>query len=231
MDLVAGLCTGCGFVPSFKFRQIMLRALAGLVLDADAALAQGMPAPPGAFDYYVLALTWSPEHCSNESNAGQNQRAARRGFVVHGLWPQYRSGGWPERCVPAGRMPRAVIVRNLDIIPVENLIRHQWSRHGTCSGLSAAAYFDLVRAARDAVTLPSDYRAPEAEMRTDAAALRAAFAAANPGFMPQAFVAQCRGRRLAEVRVCLDKTLAPVQCGADVARDGCARGITVRPLS
>jgi ribonuclease T2 len=129
-------------------------------------------------------------------------------------------------------VPRAALGRNLDVIPDEGLLRHQWARHGTCTGLSPAAYFDLVRAARDAVKLPPEYRAPSAEIKTDVASLRAAFAAANPGFMPEAFVAQCRGRRLAEVRICLDKTLAPMQCGPDVVSDGCGgRAITVRPLS
>jgi len=211
----------------------MLRALSALALGAGAAVAQGTAAP-GAFDYYVLALSWSPEHCAGTAGADDKRQCGdgRHGFVVHGLWPQYRAGGWPERCGPAGRIPRAVITRNLDVIPEEGLLRHQWARHGTCSGLSAAAYLDQMRAARDAVKLPPDYRAPNAEIKTDAASLRAAFAAANPGFMPEAFVAQCRGRQLAEVRICLDKTLAPVQCGRDVVRDGCGgRAITVRSPS
>jgi ribonuclease T2 len=214
----------------------MLRMIAGLalgVVGAGSALAQATAAP-GAFDYYVLALSWSPEHCASAAGAGDKSQCGRvrQGFMVHGLWPQYRAGGWPERCGPVGSVPRAVIERNLDVIPAENPIRHQWARHGTCSGLTVAAYLDLMRAARDAVKLPLGYRAPNAAIQTDAAALRAAFAAANPGFMPEAFVAQCRGRHLAEVRICLDRTLAPVQCGADVARDDCGgRGITVRPLS
>ena len=211
----------------------MIAGLALGVIAASPAVAQATAAP-GAFDYHVLALSWSPEHCASPAGAGDKSQCGRvrQGFLVHGLWPQYRAGGWPERCGPPGSVPRAVIARNLDVIPAENLIRHQWARHGTCSGLTVAAYLDLMRAARDAVKLPPGYRAPYAEIKTDAAALRAAFASANPGFMPEAFVAQCRGRHLVEVRVCLDKTLAPVQCGADVARDGCGgRGITVRPLS
>ena len=211
----------------------MIAGLALGVAGAGSALAQATAAP-GAFDYYVLALSWSPEHCASAAGAGDKSQCGRvrQGFMVHGLWPQYRAGGWPERCAPAGSVPRAVIERNLDVIPAENPIRHQWARHGTCSGLTVAAYLDLMRAARDAVKLPLGYRAPNAAIQTDAAALRAAFAAANPGFMPEAFVAQCRGRHLAEVRICLDRTLAPVQCGADVARDDCGgRGITVRPLS
>jgi ribonuclease T2 len=54
----------------------------------------------GAFDYFVLALSWSPTYCS--TNAGQNDNSQcapgrRFAFVVLGLWPQYQLG-WPQNC-------------------------------------------------------------------------------------------------------------------------------------
>jgi ribonuclease T2 len=54
----------------------------------------------GVFDYFVLALSWSPTYCA--SDAGQNDASQcspgrRFAFVVHGLWPQHTSG-WPEYC-------------------------------------------------------------------------------------------------------------------------------------
>ena len=48
---------------------------------------------PGQFDFYVLALSWSPSFCEAAGERGtppQQQCAARPySFVVHGLWPQY----------------------------------------------------------------------------------------------------------------------------------------------
>src|SRR3954464_7133107 len=68
----------------------------------------------GKFDFYVLALSWSPSFCDAAGErAGQaGERGGRPGgragpqqqcgerpyaFVVHGLWPQYETG-FPEYC-------------------------------------------------------------------------------------------------------------------------------------
>lgn len=57
-------------------------------------------ARPGEFDFYVLALSWSPSFCN--SQAGRRSReqcaiAASSAFVVHGLWPQFERG-FPSYC-------------------------------------------------------------------------------------------------------------------------------------
>jgi len=61
----------------------------------------------GKFDYYVLSLSWSPTWCALEgdaSGAEQCDPAKDRGWVLHGLWPQY-DRGWPEFCQTAERPP------------------------------------------------------------------------------------------------------------------------------
>ena len=51
-----------------------------------------------AFDYWILALSWSPEYCASPAaRPGSRQCAQPREFIVHGLWPQYERG-WPEDC-------------------------------------------------------------------------------------------------------------------------------------
>ena len=57
---------------------------------------------PGEFDFYVLALSWSPSFCeaaAERGNSGRSQVQCSRpySFVVHGLWPQYERG-FPEYC-------------------------------------------------------------------------------------------------------------------------------------
>ena len=50
----------------------------------------------------------------------------------------------------------------LDLMPAPRLVYHEWDQHGTCSGLAAQAYFDLVRKARDGGENPRGlYRAEE----------------------------------------------------------------------
>ncbi|HEX3859716.1 MAG TPA: ribonuclease T, partial [Pseudolabrys sp.] len=119
---------------------------------------------PGQFDFYLLSLSWSPSFCqeASERSAGrpadpQCSAARPYAFVVHGLWPQYEQG-FPSFCQrPAPRLDRATVGAMLDLMPSPHLIFHEWDRHGTCSGLSAQAFFDTVRKARSAVKIPDDY--------------------------------------------------------------------------
>ena len=55
---------------------------------------------PGQFDYYVLALSWSPSFCETATGNARRQQCGARpfSFVVHGLWPQYERG-FPESCL------------------------------------------------------------------------------------------------------------------------------------
>ena len=53
---------------------------------------------PGKFDFYMLALSWSPSYCEasreRAPDRSPDQQCGARpfSFVVHGLWPQYDSG-------------------------------------------------------------------------------------------------------------------------------------------
>src|SRR5476651_1174197 len=66
--------------------------------------------------------------------------------------------GLPVLCqVPAPRLNRAIVGSMLDLMPSPRLIFHEWDRHGTCSGLSAHAYFETIRKARAVVKIPAEY--------------------------------------------------------------------------
>ena len=105
----------------------------------------------GAFDYYVLALSWSPTYCAERRGNGyEPQCDVRSGrpyaFVLHGLWPQHERG-WPENCRTSDRgwVPGPVAERMLDIMPSKRLVFNEYRKHGTCSGLGVDGYFDLAR--------------------------------------------------------------------------------------
>ena len=86
-------------------------------------------AQPGAFDYYVFNLSWSPEFCATHPDA--HECAARPGFIIHGLWPQNTDGTYPEDC--ANPMRPTIPEAYIDLIPSISLIEHEWVAHGTCS--------------------------------------------------------------------------------------------------
>ena len=73
----------------------LMAGTALLGLSSHHHMRQQFSGEPGKFDYYVLALSWSPEFChSHPANA---QCSGHFGFVVHGLWPQFVDG-YPEHC-------------------------------------------------------------------------------------------------------------------------------------
>lgn len=126
----------------------------------------------GQQDGYTLALSWQPAFCEVQGRDKPECRttdpAAPQGhhFSLHGLWPEqsvcrtrYGFCGevrrpeshfdrYPEvnlsaatRSALAAVMPSAAVHTGLE--------RHEWYKHGTCTGWSADAYFaiaaDLVR--------------------------------------------------------------------------------------
>ena len=182
-------------------------------------------ATPGAFDFYVLALSWSPEYCAGpgrERASPQCDPARRLGFVTHGLWPQYERG-YPSACDSRGAPP-AAIAETGDLYPDPGLARHEWRMHGTCSGLPAAAYFRAVRQARDKVAIPEPLSDLARDGQTTAANIERAFAASNPGLRPEMMSVTCRRGALQEVRICLDRDLRGFRACPEIDRQACRFG-------
>ncbi|MEO1190126.1 MAG: ribonuclease T2 [Pseudomonadota bacterium] len=186
---------------------------------------------PGDFDFYVLALSWSPSYCASVA-PGRSPLQCDSGrpfaFVVHGLWPQYERG-WPADCIePAPRLSQAAVQGMLDIMPAAGLVRHQWRKHGTCSGLPAEAYFELTRRAFDSVAIPDALQRLEEPLVTSTRALEAAFLEANPDIPADGISARCRDRRLQELRICFTRELTPRSC-EQVERRQCREDSVLLP--
>ena len=86
---------------------------------------------PGQFDFYVLALSWSPSFCKESEDRGREASEQCRGrpysFVVHGLWPQYERG-FPEYCQrPSPRLDRNIMTSMLDLMPAPGLTEDNWA--------------------------------------------------------------------------------------------------------
>lgn len=197
-----------------------MRVFLAFLVWASAAVADGERA--GAFDYYVLSLSWSPTWCALEGEA----RGARQcddstgfGWLLHGLWPQYHRG-WPAHCPTTRRPPtRAMTEEMADIMGSSGLAWYQWKKHGACTGLSAADYFSLSREAYARVVRPDVFRKLEDPVKLPASVVETAFLKANPGWEADMLTITCREGRIQEARLCLSKSLAPVPCGRDVVRD------------
>lgn len=176
---------------------------------------------PGDFDFYVLALSWSPSYCEIAGNPDSRQCSEATGFIVHGLWPQYENG-YPENC--PSRMDRwvsgAIIEPLRDIMPSGGLVGSEWRKHGLCSGLDQAGYFSLLREAYDKVTIPEAYRGPTRDDWLAPGSVEAAFVDANPGLNSGGIAVTCKQNTLSEVRICLSTSLDFREC-PEVNQDGC----------
>jgi ribonuclease T2 len=228
-------------MPVASWRLPLLAAgLAQLLALAGAADAQGVPHRErpdgyqrpwgttehraGAFDYYVLALSWSPTYCSDVGDTRYDPQCRPGGarpyaFVLHGLWPQYERG-WPEHCrsPDRGYVPRPVANRMLDIMPSDKLIFNEYRKHGTCSGLGVDGYFALARQLYDKVRIPERFVGLSDErLLLSPGELVREFVAANPGLAPDMLAVDCggTGQRLREVRICFDRGGAFRRCGGN----------------
>ena len=74
----------------------------------------------------------------------QNQPDCTHGWTLHGLWPQ-----WAETCTEE-KFDKSQVSSILDRLnsgwpscqgPADEFWSHEWSKHGTCSGMSQLAYF------------------------------------------------------------------------------------------
>lgn len=185
----------------------------------------------GAFDFYVLSLSWSPTFCLSDQGARSDQQCQSRRpqrFVVHGLWPQSDTG-YPEFCDSRepDRVPRALGEAMFDIMPSMGLIGHQWRKHGTCSGLTQEQYLDLTRDAFERVTVPPRLAQADRPLTLSTDEIEGLFTAANPGMDRRAITASCDDRRLEEIRICLTKDLEFRDCGALDARGCRMRQVTL----
>lgn len=124
------------------------------------------PPPPQP---HVLAISWEPAFCEGASGKPEcrTQTASRPDadrFSLHGLWPKEdycdvaardvsadKSGEWSS--LPAPRLSAATAAA-LDVAmpgTQSGLERHEWIKHGTCSGAGADTYFRRAIALLDAV--------------------------------------------------------------------------------
>ncbi|WP_025128303.1 ribonuclease T2 [Pseudomonas sp. PH1b] len=183
----------------------------------------------GSFDYYLLTLSWSPTFClmhpENEQCSGKGY-----GFVLHGLWPQYAKGGWPQSCPPLTPLTQEERAKGLTLFPTAKLMNHEWTKHGTCSGLGGMGYLDAADKALAKVQIPEALQPSTAVRYFPATEIAQQFRQSNPGLADNGIAVICSGPELSEVRVCLTRELAFGACGKGVKNQCRAGDIRIPPI-
>lgn len=114
----------------------------------------------GTSTMYVFAYSWQPEFCYGETTAypgcAAPQTFWKTHFTIHGLWPQYTTSGYPSTCTTEA-FNSTLVEQAIGMPTLTNywpnvqysetssqypsFWEHEWSKHGTCSGLSQTGYF------------------------------------------------------------------------------------------
>jgi len=203
-----------------------IQAAAAVFLSASLASAQQAPAfrsgAPGAFDFYVLALSWSPGFCALEGERKRREQCEPGrglGFVLHGLWPQQEQG-YPADC-GFRPLPSSALREADGVFPDEGLARYEWRKHGACSGKSPVAYFRDARRARDQVRIPGEFVRASGGRVLRAIEIERAFVDENPGLRADMMSVVCRRGLLQEIRICFEKDLRAFRRCPEVGRSGC----------
>ena len=104
----------------------MRKLVLALLMMASSLRADGEKA--GEFDYYVLALSWTPTWCALEGDARKSEQcdpANDSGWTLHGLWPQFHQG-WPSFCRTSMCQPSRSMTNEIaDIMGTSGLAWHQ----------------------------------------------------------------------------------------------------------
>ena len=156
---------GISVEQEINLKKILIFTITILLLSHTSLQAD----TKGKFDYYTLALSWMPAFCESKPNKRecQNQDEKRFDayhFILHGLWPGVKGDkrhtyGYcdvSKSVIKKDKKRRWCNMPKLDLSQTVRknlnqfmpgtascLQRHEWYKHGSCSGLSEEDYYAL----------------------------------------------------------------------------------------
>jgi len=238
-----------------------MKVRCALAFALAAACHHDKAAPPSSFGLYLLAMQWAPNACCAHpgKEAGAESCGALAGsyaathVTLHGLWPSYtddesrgRPRPWPQycgalahcehdedaSCAPGVPVPPDLAARAPAYITDHGaLATHEWSKHGSCTRLSPAAYFAAELAAIR--SLPGDGTPDVLSAAAGKDVARADLSRAF-GIPPEAVALGCDAHcELTQVGFCLghdaaDQPTTPIACPHNVLSSEYDNGCVTR---
>jgi ribonuclease T2 len=213
---------------------------------------------------YIFSLSWQPAFCETKPDKTECKAETVDGFdashfTLHGLWPEPNGNFYCG--VSAADKANDSPAHWQDLPPVEldaptrreldqvmpgtasQLERHEWIKHGTCSGLSQQAYFSEALALMRAVngSAPRDLFAQNVGHELTSDQIRSAFDSAFGAGAGERVRVACvkdpsNGRRLiSELTLGLsgpigpDSSLASLLMASSPTGAGCPKGVVDPP--
>lgn len=189
----------------------------------SSAAADTVIADQREFDYFMFVRQWAGSFCHDDGSCPLVHRHGFR-FTIHGLWPNYEDGSWPQFCsnekFDEGKV-KDLLPELEDEWPTffnseDSFWDHEWSKHGTCAlkvlpdehhffgtVLDLHHRYDLSTA-----LLASDIR-PSDTVKYERTSIELAI---HKAYGVDAVVHCDREGRLSEVWMCVGKDLLPFGC-------------------
>lgn len=115
-----------------------------------------------SFDFYIMAMSWQPQFCYSNRNYNhvgctEPNDYWKSHWTIHGLWPQFSDGSYPSSCSSQQLESSDFQYLSEDLnlywpnvkssadtsansYTHSSFWRHEWSKHGTCTGMSPSLY-------------------------------------------------------------------------------------------
>ena len=199
-----------------------------LVALASPFVAQASRASSD-FDFFMFTTTWPGTFCDHEFGRHCKHVVGLRNLTIHGLWPNYDSGKYPQFCDKRKFDPDKVAdlqdrlnAEWPDLLSKGGLWSHEFEKHGTCSAsvlptehdyfgaaLSLNKRLDLTSALFRAGIQPSSTQSyPTKDI------VKAVKSVIGDDVDPEL---NCADGNLQEIRVCFTKTFQARNCDSSAS--------------
>lgn len=110
--------------------------------------------------YYLLAFDWIPGFCKSIPDSNKPECYApdnywKNNLTLHGLWPDYNNGNIKLNCPNNDFSGKYIEEIGMDVMrkywpnvklntrskKYNNFYKHEWQKHGSCTGLDEESYF------------------------------------------------------------------------------------------
>jgi ribonuclease T2 len=181
-----------------------------------------------------LAYSWTPEFCYGQSSYAScknPQSFWNQYFTLHGLWPQYSAGGYPQTCTTEAFNSSIPLdigwstmtqywpnVQYAETDPsYDSFWEHEWTKHGTCTGLLQEDYFT------NALSLIKKFGTPASVTAAVGGTISAASLRNDFGGATMVSLQCISGKYLSGAYTCWSQSngipVAQITCAADVQKE------------
>ncbi|KAG9408615.1 hypothetical protein AC1031_020468 [Aphanomyces cochlioides] len=187
-----------------------------------------------SFDFYVFSQTWEPYFCTTGNFQGCDSPSTfmTNHLTIHGLWPNYNSGSYPSNCGGAALTQSDIISAGASNIAKYwpdvktggwTFVANEWTKHGTCSGLTAPNYL------KAAINIETQLGTPSIITNNVCGSVTKSALVSAYGSGKVALICAGSNNALSEVRTCYSKAYQQISCPSSIlSDDSCSRSKNVR---